>query len=120
MEPMAKDEKPIPPAKTPSVPPAQTHTLQPMYVVGSDEEIEAKQRARSREKAVEARRRGTQFAAEARAMIDQHPHVKASTLATWLQTRSKTKSLRGVTLPNGKPMKHPSLAKKIGRYRFRK
>ena len=97
-----------------------TKCLQPLYVVGSDEETEAKLRARSREKAAEKKRLAAQLPAEARTMIDKYRHVKASTLATWLQGRPATRSLPGVTRPDGKPMAHRSLAKKIMRYRRQK
>jgi hypothetical protein len=91
-----------------------------LYVVGSDEETEAKQRARSRAKAAEKRRRDAQLPTETRTIIDKYPHVKASTLATWLQDRSATRSLPGVTRPDGEPMEPRSLAKKIIRYRRQK
>jgi hypothetical protein len=118
MDPMAKDEKPIPPAKTQSDnKPPETHAVLPSLVLDNEEEAKAKQQTLSRNKGAETNRRKAQFAPEAQAMIDRHSHVKPSTLAMWLQSKPETKSLPGVTLPNGEPMEHDSLAKKIGRYR---
>jgi hypothetical protein len=97
-----------------------TQVLRPRYVVESDEEKEALQRARDREKAADRRRAQGRLPDAARTIIDKHPDEKASTLATWLQANPRTKKLIGVTLPNGKPMLVTSLAKKISRYRRQK
>ena len=100
-----------------------TQVLAPSLVVDNEEagQVEREQRrALGRNLGAEKKHRDAQFAAEARAMIDEHPHVKASTLATWLQSESETKSLPGVTRRDGKPMEHRSLAKKIIRYRQQK
>jgi hypothetical protein len=97
-----------------------TQILRPPLVVDNEDEVKTQQRALGRKLGAEKKHLDAQFAAEARTMIDEHPHEKASTLATWLQGKSETKSLPGVTRPDGKPMERRSLAKKIIRYRMRK
>jgi hypothetical protein len=98
--------------------PAQV--LRPRYVVASDDETVARQRELDRKKAEDKRRAQGRLPDAARTLIDDNKDEKASTLATWLQGKSETKMLAGVTLPNGKPMLVTSLAKKISRYRRQK
>jgi hypothetical protein len=100
--------------------PGPTQVLRPPLVVDNEEEVKTQQRALGRKLGAEKKHLDAQFAAEVLAAIDDRPDVNASALARWLQSKSETKSLPGVTRPGGKAMEHRSLAKKIIRYRMRK
>ena len=117
---MAKDVKRIPPANTRSDnKPAETHHILPSRVVDNEEEIKIRQQTRSREKAIETRRRDAQFPSAIETLIDEycnlHSRAKNPAIAKWLRKEHKPLLDAAKLKPGWLP-----LARKIGRYRRRK
>jgi len=97
-----------------------TQVIQAPFVrQDTEDEFLKRQRAFGRRAGANTRHREAQLSDEVVTAIAEYcrdrPKAKNSEIAHWLQKNGAMKRL--VALPNGKDMKHASLAKKIGHVR---